>query len=404
MPNFADAKSDLHERKQRFGFAAFEVGSDFKSQAIIAFDERLGLLFIERIERVRAPIGAGDGDADRMPFAIVMALQTHRNSARARTRHNIENVSCDALHNLARQNVVVFGMARKISRHKRALRHDCQIVLARALNYKLTERRTDALPFDWGRHENVSHRHLRAIEFVLRDGSLAVLDGFKLVCVGVARNVHLENRPSKFAISNPKIAVRYSIIMPISAAILAAGTSSRLGQPKQLLRLHGETLIRRTAKTVIEANVARVLVIIGDSSHAAAMHDELRDLSVEIVINSHWREGMASSVRAAVAASGQADALLLTPCDLPLLSASHLRALIEKYQSETAPIVASRYNETLGAPLIIARELWPELLQLRGDVGARRVIMKHDANFIEWPDGAFDVDTRADWQKLGNEL
>ena len=190
--------------------------------------------------------------------------------------------------------------------------------------------------------------------------------------------------------------------MPISAAILAAGTSSRLGRPKQLLRLDGQSLIRRIARTVVNAQIERVAVVVG--SHAAAIEAELRDLPVEIVVNSAWREGMASSVRAAVAASGGADALLITPCDLPLLSVKHLRALIEQFERETVPIVASRYNETLGAPLIIARELWPELLELRGDVGARRVIARHESSFIEWPGGAFDVDTREDWENLGYEF
>ena len=194
--------------------------------------------------------------------------------------------------------------------------------------------------------------------------------------------------------------------MLICAAILAAGTSSRLGAPKQWLRLDGETLIHRVARIVLAANVARVIVV-ANPSHAAAMQDELRDLTVEIVVNCEASEGMASSVRlavAAVGARGEADALLLTPCDLPLLSSDHLRALVEKFERESAPIVASRYNQTLGAPLIIARELWPELSELRGDVGARRVVMKHDASFIEWPDGARDVDTREDWEKLGYEL
>ncbi len=189
----------------------------------------------------------------------------------------------------------------------------------------------------------------------------------------------------------------------ITAAILAAGTSSRLGQPKQLLKLDGQTLIYRAAQTVINAQIARVLVVV-NPSHVAAIEAELRDLPVEIVVNFDYNEGMASSVRVGVAASEGADALLLTPCDLPLLSTSHLRALVEQFERDNAPIVASRYNQTLGAPLIIARQLWPELLELRGDVGARRVIMKHDASFIEWPQGAFDVDTRQDWEKLGNEL
>lgn len=191
--------------------------------------------------------------------------------------------------------------------------------------------------------------------------------------------------------------------MSITAAILAAGTSSRLGQPKQLLRLGGETLIRRTAQTVIDAQIERVLVIVGRD--ASAIEDELHDLPLEIVVNSDWREGMTSSVRVAVAtANSHADALLLTPCDLPLLSSTHLRTLIEQFERENAPIVASRYNETLGAPLIIARALWPELSELHGDVGARRVIMRHESSFVEWPDGAFDVDTREDWENLGYEL
>ena len=188
----------------------------------------------------------------------------------------------------------------------------------------------------------------------------------------------------------------------ITAAILAAGTSSRLGRPKQLLTLDGESLIRRVARTVVAANCARVMVIVGRD--ADAIGAELNGLPVETIVNDGWREGMASSVRAAVSNAGDGEALLLTPCDLPLLSSAHLRALIEKFEREGAPIVASRYNETLGAPLIVARDLWPELLQLRGDVGARRVIMKHQASFIEWPDGARDVDTPADWANFEDEL
>ena len=193
--------------------------------------------------------------------------------------------------------------------------------------------------------------------------------------------------------------------MSLTAAILAAGTSSRLGQPKQLLQINGESLIRRAARTVLDARIERVLILVGRD--ASAIEAELSDFPVEIVVNCDWRDGMAPSVRAAVATaadSSHGDALLLTPCDLPLLSSEHLRALIEKYQSENAPIVASRYNQTLGAPLVIARELWPELAQLRGDVGARRVVMRHEAQWIEWPGGAFDVDTRQDWENLGYEL
>ena len=188
--------------------------------------------------------------------------------------------------------------------------------------------------------------------------------------------------------------------MSISAAILAAGTSSRLGQPKQLLKLGGETLIHRTARVITNAPIERALVVV-NSSHATRWK---RNCAIYPSKSSSMpRRTKAWPRRCAWPwlLRARPMLLLLTPCDLPLLSSEHLRALIEQYQREGAPIVASRYNETLGAPLIIARELWPELLQLRGDVGARRVIMKHSASWVEWPDGAIDVDTRADWERLG---
>ena len=185
----------------------------------------------------------------------------------------------------------------------------------------------------------------------------------------------------------------------ICAAILAAGSSSRLGTPKQLLKLDGQTLIERAARAALGAGLARVLVIVGRDGDA--IRQTLRELPVEVYFNPAWPEGMASSVRLAVENAGQAEALLLTPCDLPRLSSAHLRDLIETWQNGDAPIVASRYNETLGAPLVIGRALWPELLKLRGDVGARRVIVGHEAGFIEWPEGAWDVDTREDWEKYG---
>lgn len=186
----------------------------------------------------------------------------------------------------------------------------------------------------------------------------------------------------------------------ITAAILAAGQSSRLGQPKQLLRWHNQTLVERAARAVLDARPSRVLVIVGHQSEAVGA--ALNGLPVEIVFNESWSEGMASSVRMAVERAGESDALLLTPCDLPLLSSAHLRALMETWQSGDAPIVASRYDGTLGAPLVIGRKLWPELLELKGDVGARRIVARHGASFIEWPAGAVDVDTPGDWEAFSD--
>ena len=89
----------------------------------------------------------------------------------------------------------------------------------------------------------------------------------------------------------------------ITAAILAAGTSSRLGRPKQLLRLDGQSLIERAARAALGAGIARVLVIVGRDAEAIA--DELCDLPVEVIVNQNWREGMAASVRLAAHNAGR---------------------------------------------------------------------------------------------------
>lgn len=111
------------------------------------------------------------------------------------------------------------------------------------------------------------------------------------------------------------------------------------------------------------------------------------------------REGQSQSVRAgtrAVEELGDFDAILFAPCKLPLLSASHLNALSEPYRSGNWQIVASRPCEVLGVPMmLVSRALWPELLELSGDMGVRKLLAFYvqTTTCIEWTDGKFDLDT-----------
>lgn len=179
----------------------------------------------------------------------------------------------------------------------------------------------------------------------------------------------------------------------IAAVILAAGKSRRLRQPKQLIQLAGESLLRRTARLAVEAGCAPVFVVLG--YEAERMCPELNGLAVQPLTNENWAEGMGASVRCGVAAAqGAADGVLLLVCDQPRLSADHVRALLTRHEETGALITASAYGGRLGVPAVFAAQFFAELLQIHGDRGARQVIEQHgDAvQVVEWPEGALDID------------
>jgi molybdenum cofactor cytidylyltransferase len=163
----------------------------------------------------------------------------------------------------------------------------------------------------------------------------------------------------------------------VHVIVLAAGFSRRLGHPKQLVVYEGETLIRRAAR--IAGEVGEVIVV---------TTPEFANIDSPVVINNKADEGMASSIRAGVAACD--DDVLITLCDQPRVTADHLRALI----AANAPIAATAYSGTLGVPAYFAREFRDELLALRGDHGAKRIIEAHRDVVVAIPfaDAAFDVD------------
>jgi molybdenum cofactor cytidylyltransferase len=154
----------------------------------------------------------------------------------------------------------------------------------------------------------------------------------------------------------------------VTAIVLAAGASRRLGRPKQNELYEGETLLDRATRIAREAA------------------DEV--IVVTRAVNPFADEGMASSIRVGVARAGSGSRILIMLCDQPRVTADHLRALI----AVEAPIVATGYAGIAGVPAVFAPQFVPELLALRGDVGARSVIERHGAHVIPFEDAAFDVD------------
>lgn len=186
--------------------------------------------------------------------------------------------------------------------------------------------------------------------------------------------------------------------------ILAAGESTRMGKPKQLLEFKGETLLRLIAKTAIKSACDWIVVVLG--ANAQMFQEELDGLKLQIVHNKDWKKGMSSSIKAGLKRllekTEDMQAVVITVCDQPFVSARIIDNLLEKHLETNALIVASHYAETLGVPALFDKRLFAELLNLTERGGAKTLIEKFQdkAVSIDFPAGAFDIDTPEDYSDL----
>ena len=192
---------------------------------------------------------------------------------------------------------------------------------------------------------------------------------------------------------------------PVAAIVLAAGASRRLGQPKQLLMLGGETLLARVIRLANEAGAAPVLAVLG------AQHEKIRSAiamnDAEVLINENWEQGIASSivegVKAINAAVPGVSGVLILSCDQPRLAAAHLRGLIGNFNAQPEPsIAASSYAGVIGIPAIFPRLLFPDLSALSGDKGARALLNRPPCPLIAqlFEGGEVDIDLPNDLSAL----
>lgn len=183
----------------------------------------------------------------------------------------------------------------------------------------------------------------------------------------------------------------------VGLILLAAGASTRLGQPKQLVRLQGQTLLRLAAEAAVASQCRPIVVVLG--AQAAQMQPELLGLPVDIVENLNWESGMASSIQAGLnAMPDDVEAITVILCDQPGLSSKVIETLMIAWQTTEAPLAACEYAGTLGVPAVFSRDLFSELLALSRTEGAKRVIARHAAQAarISFPNGAWDIDTPED--------
>lgn len=194
----------------------------------------------------------------------------------------------------------------------------------------------------------------------------------------------------------------------VAGVLLAAGASQRLGQPKALLRIAGESLVRRMASAALAAGCDPLFVVTG--ALEPELRRELGGLAATLVPNPAFAEGIASSIRAGVAAAGAAtppcDGVLLMLVDQPRVDAAVLGRLLARFaEGRGERIAACAYAGGLGAPALFPRDRLAALAALRGDRGAKGLLDAERGRLLEvpFPDGAVDLDTPGDLAQLGGD-
>jgi molybdenum cofactor cytidylyltransferase len=191
--------------------------------------------------------------------------------------------------------------------------------------------------------------------------------------------------------------------MNVTAIVLAAGTSSRMGQPKQLLSYEGKSLVRRAVEAAVHSKARQTIVVTGAASEQ--VDAELTGLAVMLVHNPEYADGMSTSLRAGLrAVRPEVDAVVVLLADQPFVTSAIIDALIDLYEQAGAKIVRPRYGDQPGNPVLWDRSLFDELVAQTGDQGGRVLLQKYASEiaWLEFPDlgQQTDVDTREEYASL----
>jgi molybdenum cofactor cytidylyltransferase len=188
----------------------------------------------------------------------------------------------------------------------------------------------------------------------------------------------------------------------IAAIVLAAGGSVRMGQPKQLLPISGQPMVRRVTEAVCTSGLAQVVVVLG--AHSDAVRKALAGMPVDIVLNEQWTVGLSTSMRLGIGAlRPDIQAVLMVLADQPTLTRDLLQTLVARYRATAAPVVVPFFQGKRGNPVLFDRALFPELLAVQGDQGGRMLLVHYQQQMerVETDDPAvvIDIDTRQDYER-----
>ena len=194
----------------------------------------------------------------------------------------------------------------------------------------------------------------------------------------------------------------------IPILILAAGRSSRLGSPKQLLEVDGKTLLQKAIETALEVSE---WVGVNLGANQEMIEPTIQHLPIEFIFNENWSEGMSTSIRAGISflqnlptdkVGKKSKAAIIMLCDQPYVDAFLLKKIIENFEQSGKSIVACQYDNQPAVPALFDISFFEKLKNLKGDQGAKPLIMNHleQTNFILFEKGKIDVDTKEDYERL----
>ncbi len=194
----------------------------------------------------------------------------------------------------------------------------------------------------------------------------------------------------------------FAVHEPVAAIILAAGASTRFGQPKQLLDWKGQPFVRAVATTALAVGLNPIIIVSG--ANAEKVESSLEDLDVMVVRNEEWKTGQGSSIKAGVSAlaASHAGSAIFLLADQPQVTTSIIRGLAAKHAEGLYPVVAPMVLDQRANPVLFDRVTFPDLMKLEGDVGGRAIFHKYRVEYLPWHDDRLllDVDTPEMYQRL----
>jgi molybdenum cofactor cytidylyltransferase len=186
--------------------------------------------------------------------------------------------------------------------------------------------------------------------------------------------------------------------------ILAAGNSSRLGRPKQLLSYKGKSLLEIATEAANGTGANAIVTVLGAyADEISATHQQA---GINYVINERWEKGMSASIHAGLAEilrlNPAVENVMITVSDQAFLTTAILMQLIAEKQQTDYPIIASKYGNTIGTPVLFNKKYFTDLMNLTGDTGAKHLIQQHpnEVTTISFEKGDIDIDTEADYDNL----
>ena len=181
----------------------------------------------------------------------------------------------------------------------------------------------------------------------------------------------------------------------ISAIVLAAGQATRFGRLKQLVLLGDKPLLQHTLDNLRQSKVDDVVVVLG--AQAGEIQQQIRLGKERVVINPDYANGMSTSIQAGLHAI-DSDAAIIVLGDQPFVMPETIDALIDAYRRTKPSVVVPTYNGFRGNPVLVDASLFPEMMQIRGDIGCRAIFGDHSVTTVAVKDRGVitDIDTPED--------